>query len=149
MSSDPVRHTRSAAKTNPSLLDGPLSYLKGLNYLAVVEPSKNGSNRWTVEFDAGELKRLLEPYQRLAEAQVEIKSMTAMIQAKDAKIEEQTRALEAWQAKYAAMLKNVEEHYVEKRHVKSPKNYLAVAKERATNLASPPLQGGSAGLEKK
>ena len=48
------------------------------------------------------------------------------------------------------LMKNIDEDRYPDRFVRSPKNYHIAAEERAfTPTSSRPLQGGSAGLEKK
>lgn len=144
------QHSRKAVASGKVELPPELAYLQRFKYTRIAERIVDRKRIWCVEVKGSWLNDLVTVKRRLVKAQR--KMLRVMTESERVANDALARAKETekLQRVNVQLMKNIDEDRYPDRFVRSPKNYHIAAEERAfTPTSSRPLQGGSAGLEKK
>ena len=144
------QHSRKAVASGKVELPPELAYLQRIKYTRIAERIVDRKRIWCVEVKGSWLKDLVTVKRRLVQAQRKMLSVMKENERVANEALAQANEMEKLQRVNAQLMKNIDEDRYPDRFVRSPKNYHIAAEERAfTPTSSRPLQGGSAGLEKK
>ena len=144
-----TRFMRDEVLSGQYKLPADLQFAENFNYTAAIHRSEGDQWKWYFEISAAELESLLSPHTASLNWRAKCEQLEQELSTNLRKLEEQKSAINGVMEKYKLLLKNVEEHYVEKPGAKSAKNYFEVARERGTDLKSKPLSGGRSRLPGK
>jgi C4-dicarboxylate-specific signal transduction histidine kinase len=143
------RCLRKEVASGKAELPEELTFLVRVNYFAIAQQRVEGYRVWHVEVLGSWLKSLLTTKKKLLEARSKLRTLSAERQ----ELESKLRLLEKQNADLSAnnkqLMQNIEADQKLDRFTRSPKNYFNAAEDHAFTPKSLPIQGGSAGLEKR